>query len=117
MRIAFPFWEDKISPVLDTASRLKIIEIADQKEVSRSEALLDDQDLTRKCLCIRKLNVDILICGAVSRSFFKMLYASGIHIIPGISGPAEKVLKAYLQGKLTSSDFFMPGFDGKGLMQ
>jgi len=44
MRIAVPIWEDKVSPVLDTASKLLIIESETQKEVSRFEAFLLEQD-------------------------------------------------------------------------
>jgi len=47
MRIAVPIWEDKVSPVLDTASKLLIIESETQKEVSRFEAFLLEQDRQR----------------------------------------------------------------------
>lgn len=109
MRIAIPIWEDKISPVLDTASKLLIIDKNDQKEVSRFEAFLLEQDMSQRCSFIRKLDLDVLICGAVSRQVSGMLKASGIKIISEISGPAEKVLEAYLQGTLLNSGFFMPG--------
>lgn len=109
MRIAIPIWEDKISPVLDTASKLLIIEDKTQKESSRSEADLLEQDISQRCSFIRKLDLDVLICGAVSRQFSDMLKASGIEVISGISGPAEEVLDAYLHGDLHHSGFFMPG--------
>jgi len=109
MRIAIPIWGDKISPVLDTASKLLIIDKNDQKEVSRFEAFLLKQDVSQRCSFIRKLDLDVLICGAVSRQFSGILKASGIKIISEISGPAERVLEAYLQGTLLNSGFFMPG--------
>jgi len=109
MRIAISIWEDKISPVLDTASKLLIIEDKTQKESSRSEADLLEQDISQRCSFIRKLDLDVLICGAVSRQFSDMLKASGIEVISGISGPAEEVLDAYLHGDLHHSGFFLPG--------
>ena len=109
MRIAISIWEDKISPVLDTASKLLIIDNKPQKEASRFEAKLLEQDMSQRCSFIRGLELDVLICGAVSRQFKEMLKASGIKIISGISGPAEDVLEAYLQGALLHSGFFMPG--------
>ena len=109
MRIAISIWGDKISPVLDTASKLLIIDKNDQKESSRFEAHLLPQDMSQRCSYIRELDLDILICGAVSRQFSGMLKASGIKIISEISGPAEDVLDAYLQGVLLHSGFFMPG--------
>jgi predicted Fe-Mo cluster-binding NifX family protein len=110
MKIAIPVWEDKVSPVLDTASRLLVVELEDQKEASRFETYLDEQDLSRRCIRIRRLGVDTLICGAISRGFSKILEASGIHIVPGISGHPEDVLDAYLNGNLFRSKFFMPGY-------
>lgn len=109
MRIAISIWEDKISPVLDTASKLLIIDNKTQKESSRFEANLLEQDMSQRCSFIRKLDLDVLICGAVSRQLSGRLKASGIKIISGISGPAEDVLEAYLQGDLLHSGFFMPG--------
>lgn len=112
MRIAVPIWEDKISPVLDAASRLLVIDLENRRESSRFEIYLDEQDLTRRCYRMKGLGVDILICGAVSRPFMRMLDASGIEIIPGITGPTEDVLQSYLHGNLKHSEFKMPGFKG-----
>lgn len=117
MKIAIPIWEDKVSPVLDAASRLLIVEVVDQKEASRFETYLDEQDFSRRCVRIRRLGVDTLICGAISRAFSKILEASGIHIVPGISGHPEDVLDAYLKGNLFSSKFLMPGYHKSASMQ
>ncbi len=118
MKIAIPVWEKGISPVFDTASRLLIIEVKDQKEASRFEMALDEQDLARRCVRIRDMGVDILICGAISRPYSRMLIASGIIVIPELSGRAEDVLDAYLKGDLfNSSRFLMPGCKKHGFGQ
>ena len=109
MRIAIPIWEDKVSPVLDTALRLLIVEAEGRRESSRFIYYIDEQDLTRRCLRIKNLNVDILICGAVSGCFLRMLLASEVEVIQEISGPAEEVLEAYLSGNIFHSRFSMPG--------
>jgi predicted Fe-Mo cluster-binding NifX family protein len=109
MRIAISIWEDKISPLLDTASKLLIIENETPKESSRYEVYLLKQDISKKCRFIQSLNIDVLICGGVSRQFLEMLKASGIEVISGISGLARDVLEAYLQGTPLHSEFFMPG--------
>ena len=109
MRIAVPIWEDKVSPVLDTATKLLITESGTQKKGSRFEVFLIKKDISQRCSFIRKLEIDVLICGAVSRLFSEMLKASGIEIISGITGPVEDVLEAYQKGALLSSEFFMPG--------
>ena len=109
MKIAIPVWDNRISPVFDTASRLLIVEVEDQKEALRFETTLDDQELSRRCLRIQGLGIDMLICGAISRPYSRMLIGSGIQIISEISGHAEEVLKAYLQGALSHTRFLMPG--------
>jgi len=110
MKIGIPVWGDKISPVLDTASRLLVVETDGDQEASRFEVYLDDPGLLSRCFRIKGLGVDLLLCGALSRPFLRRLTASGIHIIPGISGHPEDVLVAYFQGDLSDSRFLMPGF-------
>ena len=110
MRIALSIWGDKISPVLDTAGKLLVVDNKNQKE-SRFEAYLPEKDLSRRCAFIRGLGVDVLICGAVSRHLTKILMASGIEIVSGISGRVEDVLTAHLQGDLTQPKYLMPGWE------
>ncbi len=109
MRIAIPIWEDRVSPVFDTALRLMVVETKDRKEESRWIYYIDEQDLTRKCQRIRKLGLDTLICGAVSHPFLRMLQSSGLDVVQEISGPAEEVLEAYLRGDINNAKFIMPG--------
>jgi len=117
MRIAVSIWDDKVSPVLDTASKLLVIESDVQKESSRFEVYLLEQDISRRCHFIRGLNINVLICGGVSRQLSGILEASGINVISGISGPAEDIIEVYLQGTLGDSMFFMPGCSGHTLRQ
>ena len=109
MRIAIPIWEDRVSPVFDTALRLLVVEVEGRKESSRSIYTMEDHDPARKCFRIGKLDVDILICGAVSHPLLHLLLASGLDVIQQISGRAEEVLDAYLRGNIFQSRFLMPG--------
>jgi len=109
MRVAIPVWEDRVSPVLDTASRLMVVEFNEEGPTSKFEIYLDERDLSRRCLRIQDLCVDTLICGAVTRYFSELLKASGIKLIQGISGQPEAVLNAYLDGTLAHSKYLMPG--------
>ncbi len=113
MRIAVPVWEDKVSPVLDTTSRLLIYEVKDSRTESCYEACLDEQAFPRRCLRIQNMGIDVLICGAVSSPFLRMLMASGIKIIDGISGNPKDVIAAYFEGTLDHTRFLMPGFKRK----
>ncbi|MBW1730525.1 MAG: NifB/NifX family molybdenum-iron cluster-binding protein [Deltaproteobacteria bacterium] len=109
MKIAIPVWEGKVSPVFDTASRLLVFDVEDAKETKRFQTSLDEKDLGRRCSRIKGLGVELLICGAISSQFRDMLIASGVKVIPWISGQTEEVVKAYLSGRLCDPKFLMPG--------
>jgi predicted Fe-Mo cluster-binding NifX family protein len=117
MRIAVTIWNDKISPVFDTASRLLIIEADNLNETARFKTNLYEKDISQRCLRIQALKVNALICGAISRPFSMLLMSAGIKIISGISGPAEDVISAYLHGSLSNSKFIMPGCKNNNLTQ
>lgn len=109
MKIAVPIWEDKVSPVLDTAGKLLVLDTLGRKHVSRTEFLLSEQEISKRCFRIQKLGIDVLICGAVSRAFAEILSAAGIQIIPGISGEVEEIVTAYIKGTLNQAKYLMPG--------
>ena len=103
-------WDDKISPVLDTASRLWVVDLGNQGPTSRFEIPIEEQDLSKRCLRIVGSGIDTLICGAISRPLMNMLELSGVNIIPGIVGDRHDVLDAYIKGTLFNSKFLMPGY-------
>jgi predicted Fe-Mo cluster-binding NifX family protein len=109
MRIAVPVWGEKVSPLLDAASRLLIVE-ADQKgEIARFQVSLDESEPSRKAGRIREMGVDVLICGAVSDSVSRAVVAKGIRIISEISGCAGEVVDSFLKGSPFDSRLLMPG--------
>jgi hypothetical protein len=110
MRIALPIWEDKITPLLDTASRLLVLNEGVGVKSDRFEVSLEGMDLHNRCVRIQALEIQILICGAVSRLFSGMLHGVGVQVISGISGGAEDVLRAYHHEGLSDPKFLMPGY-------
>lgn len=114
MRIAIPIWEDKVSPVFDTASRLLVIEFDNRQEVSRLVYDMGEEDLSWKCHRIKSLAPDVIICGAISHLFLYMLNVVDLDLIQHISGRTEEVLEAYLKGDIYNSRFLMPGCKRQG---
>jgi len=112
MKIAIPTWNGHVSPVFDTAQRLLVVDVADGAETKRSEHRLREQLLPQRVARLNQLGVEVLICGAVSRPLAGMIAASGIVLVPFISGECEQVLSAYLKGQLPSPQFLMPGCGG-----
>ncbi len=109
MKIAIPVWENRISPVFDSSARLLIFDTDSQPKPSRSEIYLDEPYLIQRCTRIKSLGVEMLICGAISRSAYRMLVSCGIHVVSWISGRVDEVIEACLCGEILHSEFLMPG--------
>ena len=114
MRLAIPTWQGRVSPVFDSAQRLLIVDAADGSETGRSEEGLGSGLLPQRVARLKELGVDVLVCGAISRPLAGMIAASGIVLVPFISGECDEVLAAYLRGEIPSPQFLMPGCCGQG---
>lgn len=108
MKIAIPVYNNNVSNVFDFANRLLIVELADGKETSRIEIELD-KFLPKRADQLESQGVDVLVCGAVSQLLANIVAASGIEIMPYITGNIENVIDAYKGGKLKNAEFSMPG--------
>jgi predicted Fe-Mo cluster-binding NifX family protein len=113
MKVGIPTWDGRVSPVLDVARRLLLVEIAGGAEVARREVDLEEVPLASRVKRIRELGVGVLICGAVSWPLEAMLTSAGMRVIPHTCGPVENVLRAFLAGQLASEAFLMPGCRGR----
>jgi predicted Fe-Mo cluster-binding NifX family protein len=113
MKIAIPQWKGRISPVLDEASKVLLVEIKDHLEQHRQENTLIPSHSWARAQVIRQLGAEILICGAVSRQLEAALRSAGIQVISNICGPVEAVLSAFREGRLDENVFLMPGCCGR----
>ena len=109
MKLALPVWNDNISNVFDFAGRLLLVEIENGKEIEKSEVTLRFRTLPERTGELKQLGVDVLLCGAISRALANMVTASGIEILPYVTGQVDDVLRAYLTGNLVQPKFIMPG--------
>ncbi len=109
MRIAISIWNARIAPVFDVSRRLMLADVENGILVARRvEHFAGDQPV-HKTTKLSELNVQVLICGAISQPLAEVLSIYGIIIIPFIAGDIEEVLTAYLGGKLPHPSFAMPG--------
>jgi len=109
MKIAISIWNDCVSNVFDFSSSLLLVEIENDKEISRSQIVLESRSLSQRVGQLKNLEVDVLVCGAISRSLAEMITASGIEVLAYITGDINDVLEAYKTGQLGQSQFTMPG--------
>ena len=109
MKIAMPIWDGRISPVMDTASRLLILGIRNKREVSRSILPLPKLSRIRCAQFIVSVGVDVLICGAISRPYEEAILHRGIKVHAWIGGDVEEIISAYVADNLQKREFHLPG--------
>jgi predicted Fe-Mo cluster-binding NifX family protein len=113
MRVGIPIWQERISPVFDTARRLLLVDLQGGQEQARGEVLLGGETWPEQARCLREHGVEVLLCGAVSRPLCELLQAQGIRVVPFLRGEMEAVLAAYRSGRFAETRFRMPGCRGR----
>ena len=113
MRVAMPIWKDRISPVMDAATRLLIVEYDGHGEVTRTEEPISGEHPPQLARLLSGLGIGLLICGGISQHLFSLLEAQQITVYPWVTGPVEVVLDAYHTNRLGSRRFLMPGCAGR----
>jgi predicted Fe-Mo cluster-binding NifX family protein len=113
-KAAFPYWENRIAPVFDTASQIYVVEARSGQIVSETQEIVPDSLPVQKTLRLVGLGIGTVVCGAISRPMHALVAAYGIQLIPFIAGDLHDVVQAWLQGNLTRTTFVMPGCYGRG---
>ena len=113
MRVAIPTWQGSVSPVLDVARSLLLVDIDASVEQERRLEPLSETGILARAGRLKSMLVNVLICGAVSWPLEQALVSSGIQVIPHVCGNVDEVLGAYLTGRLWDRAFLMPGCRGR----
>jgi predicted Fe-Mo cluster-binding NifX family protein len=109
MKIAIPVWNGFVSSVFDFAHKILLVEIQNGRELNRSEVPLQAESLPQRAGRLKQLNVNAIICGAISRPLMYMLTASGVEVLPYVTGRVDEILQAYITGRLGQQQFILPG--------
>ena len=112
MKLAIPIWNERVSPVSDTAARILVVDLDDGGERARNEIALTAEFPPRRVRRLVELGVDTLICGAVSNPLGTLVVSAGITLIPFVSGQVDEVLGAFMAGRLDDTGYLMPGCGG-----
>ena len=109
MIIAIAIYNRNISNVFDFAQRLLLVEVEEGQEKDRREVELDSKLFMQRVGQLQRLEVDVLVCGAISRVLAEMVTSAGIQVLPYVTGNIDDILTAYLAGQLVESRYAMPG--------
>jgi len=96
--------------VFDFAQQLLIVDFEGNDELERKEYTLENVPPLIRTSRLLRLNVQVLICGAISSSLASLVSNYGIKIIPSICGDIDEVLNAYITGSLAAPRFRLPGY-------
>ncbi|MBN2329268.1 MAG: NifB/NifX family molybdenum-iron cluster-binding protein [Candidatus Omnitrophica bacterium] len=113
MKVAIPIWNHRISPVFDCARKMIVVDIEEGGERQRTEYNLDELLFLQRASYLKKLNIDILICGAISRPLEELIQTKGIKIVSYLCGNVEEILQALCNDRLSQDQFLMPGCCGR----
>jgi predicted Fe-Mo cluster-binding NifX family protein len=109
MKIAVPYWNGRGATVCDAADEMVLIEnLPEGDRVQRMEFPKGLSPLHRADH-LKDLAIDVLICGALSRSMAHRVEASGIRLVSFVRGPVEEVVNAFREGRLDRECYLLPG--------
>lgn len=113
-KAAFSLWNGRIAPVFDVARQVRVVDVASGHKSAETDEWLPDGAPAQKVAALLSLSVGTLVCGAVSRPMRDMLEARAITVVPFVAGELGPVIQAWLEGRVTASEFAMPGGGGRG---
>lgn len=109
MKTAFTVWNDRIAPLFDVAGKIHVVESKAGTITAHTRVCFDDPLPALKVRRLADLGVQMLVCGAISRSARNMVTAYGIELVAYINGDLDTVIKAWQHDQLRTDVLRMPG--------
>ena len=100
MKIAIPLFGDRVSPRFDCASKLLIATVEKSQVIDRKELFIENFSLSEKLLCLVRMGVNVLICGAIDDFSREYLMGHQIKIRSWVAGEVSEILRLFLSGDL-----------------
>lgn len=113
--VALPIWQNRISPLFDAATRILVVTLRRGVEVRRREVLLGSLRPDALARSVAELDVDVLLCAALSKPLLRDLQNRGVRVRAHLCGEIEAVLRAFCRHQLARAEFRMPGCWGGDL--
>lgn len=108
MKVAMTVWGNRVSPVFDSAQTILLAQIEGTAIIDRQREFIP---VTIPAVMARKLvqlDIDTLICGAISEHPALIIEEAGIRLLPFIAGNAEQILEDYARN-MPITKYTMPG--------
>ena len=111
MKIAIPLFGTRISPRLDCAKKILLINIEekDRKVLSFEEKDFQAGSAVENIEFYVSNEIEVVICGAISIEMQAFLVKHEIRVISWVTGEAQKALDLFIEGTLVSGTMLCPG--------
>ncbi len=112
MKVAIAILKDRISPVFDVSRNVLIIDIENETWTKEEVSSFENDNSMNKITKLLSLNIEVLVCGAISNALNDMVCLSGIRTIPFTCGQIGEVINALINDELPCEKYCMPGCCG-----
>ncbi len=110
MKIALTQLQQRIAPLFDSATTLVLYEtIGYGKDLHYVGDFACNGKAEETIETLTQMNVQVLICGAISNEYEQLLLLKHIDLYSYIAGNVDEVLQGWQQSKLHARYFSMPG--------
>jgi len=113
MKVAIPIFLNRVSPRLDCARRLLILDIENDRLREKQEMDISHWPPDEKIIYLKRLGVDQVICGGLRLQDRNGLHRFGIQVTSPLFGEVQTVIREYLEGKLPQSCCRRPNRRGR----
>jgi predicted Fe-Mo cluster-binding NifX family protein len=100
MKIAIPFFRNRVSNRLDSSENILIVTLDKGTIKNQKKIRLVHNEPRMMTNILNQLEVDVLICGGITEYYAKRFAHSQIQVIPWVTGELDDVIKSYLTGRL-----------------
>lgn len=116
MKLAVTIWTERVAPVFDVSRQLLIIEKDEAGVFTQTEVEIPSTNAMDRISFLMSLNVDELICGAISKPVYLSVLQNDIKVYPFVAGAIDEVIEVWKTGHFNNLSYSMPGC-GRGNCQ
>ncbi len=109
MKIAITIWGNRVSPVFDAAATLLVVQIENRMVVKKSYESFDPETPFDLIKLLKKMQVPVLICGAISTKPADLIVNNDIKLISFVTGNALKLIENFARKQTIEKSNMMPG--------
>ncbi len=92
MRLAITVWNNRISPVFDTAKELLLVDTGEEHFHTEATVAIEEDPFAVLFRLRQEKAVELLLCGALCRRGEERLRSAGLDVLPFLTGKIDALL-------------------------